>query len=338
MKYFNVDMHISIVHDVKTLFPEMGHNIDSCCMSGHTWVNQESQCQTEIINPQNWFHINDEMCDRFYKKYKEQLKDYDGFIHSYPPAFAALFEKFDKPIYTIACTRYEYPCGSGMQGSLDRLHWLNEKLMTGYKSGQIKFIANNLYDKKYCEEFVGGEWKFIPSICSYVSHLRCTGEVGKILIWDRNRDGLRSSLNHEMIEQKFNISQVYDRNKIPNYSGIIHIPYNISIMSAFEHYAMGVPMFVPSYDLLTKWKNEGRHVLSELEFENNLNKPVKDEWIKLADWYDKDNMPGVMLFDSVEHLYELINTYDREEVTSTMKNSYDDKKRRVISLWEETLS
>jgi len=78
--------------------------------------------------------------------------------------------------------------------------------------------------------------------------------------------------------------------------------------------------------------------LSELEFKNNLNKPVKDEWIKLADWYDKNNMPGVMLFDSVEHLYELINTYDREEVTSTMKNSYDDKKRRVISLWEETLS
>ena len=337
MKYYNIDMHISIVHDVKTLFHEMGHQVDSCCMSGHAWVNQQKQCQTDIIHPGNWFSIDDEMCDKFYKRYKEELKDYDGFIHSYPPAFAALFEKFDKPIYTIACTRYEYPCGSGEHRTPERLGWLNEKLMNGYNSGQIKFIANNLYDKKYCEEFVGGEWEFIPSICSYISHLRCTGEVDKIVIWDRNRDGLRNSLDHEKIEKKFSISQVYDRERLPDLSGIIHLPYNISIMSAFEHYAMGIPMFVPSCDLLVKWKNQGRHVLSELEFVNNLNKPVKDSWIQLADWYDEENMPGVMLFDSVDHLYELINTYDQEKVTSIMKDSYVGKKERVVSLWEETL-
>ena len=337
MKYFNIDMHISIIHDVKTLFSEMGHEVDSCCMSGHTWVNNEKKGSTDIIDSQNWLSIDQDMCNRFYERYKEELKNYDGFIHSYPPAFAALFEKFDKPIYTIACTRYEYPCGSGDSATQEKLHWLNEKLMSGYKSGQIKLIANNLYDKKYCEELCGGEWKFIPSICTYVSHLRCTGTVKKILLWDRNLDGLRTSLRHEKIEQRFATSQVYDRNRLPDVLGIIHIPYNISIMSAFEHYAMGIPMFVPSYDLLIKWKNEGRHVLSELEFRNNLNKPIEDEWIQLADWYDKENMPGVMLFDSVEHLYELIDTYDQEEVTSIMKDSYAEKKRKVVSLWEETL-
>ena len=338
MKYFNIDMHISIVHDVKTLFPEMGHQIDSCCMSGHTWVNKETQCETEVINPSNWFYINDEMCDKFYERYKDELKDYDGFIHSYPPAFAALFEKFDKPIYTIACTRYDYPCGSGEQSTLDRLSWLNEKLMSGYNNGQIKFIANNLYDKKYSEEFCGGEWKFIPSICSYVSNLRCNGKDDKLVLWDRNRDGLRNELaSHEKIDVKFATNQVYSRENLINLSGIIHIPYNISIMSAFEHYAMGIPMFVPSYELLIKWKTEGRDVLNELEFRNNLNTPVKDEWIKLADWYDEENMPGVILFDSIEHLYELIDTYNQEEVTSIMKEFYPKKKEKVISLWEDML-
>lgn len=338
MRLFNIDMHISIVHDVKSLFPEIGHSIDSCCMSGHTWVNNETQGSTEVINPQNWFGIDQEMCDLFYEVYKDKLNVYDGFIHSYPPAFAALFEKFDKPIYTIACTRYDYPCGSGEPATQDRLAWLNEKLMEGYKSGQIKFIANNLYDKKYSEEFCGGEWKFIPSLCTYVSHLTCTGETNQILLWDRNRDGLRNELVYKNVEPRFSTSQVYDREKLIAASGIIHIPYNISVMSSFEHYAMGIPMFVPSYDLLINWKAQGRNVLSELEFCNNLNQPLKDEWIKLADWYDKDNMPGVMLFDSINHLRELIDTYDREAVTSEMKETYGKKKERTISLWEEVLA
>ena len=337
MKLFNIDMHISIVHDVKSLFPEIGHSIDSCCMSGHTWVNGESQGTTDVINPQNWFGIDQDMCDRFYEVYKDKLNEYDGFIHSYPPAFAALFEKFEKPIYTIACTRYDYPCGSGEPATQDRLAWLNEKLMKGYENGQVKFIANNLYDKKYCEEFCGGDWKFIPSLCTYVSHLRCNGESNQIIMWDRNRDGLRNELVYKNVEPRFSTSQVYDREKLIGASGIIHIPYNISVMSSFEHYAMGIPMFVPSYDLLIDWKTQGRNVLSELEFCNNLNQPVKDEWIKLADWYDKDNMPGVMLFDSIDHLHELIDTYDQEAVTNEMKDFYGKKKERTIALWEEVL-
>ena len=337
MRLFNIDMHISIVHDVKTLFSEMGHQVDSCCMSAHTWVNNEPQCATEVIHPGNFTMIDQRMCDEFYSRYKDVLDGYDGFIHSYPPAFAALFEKWNKPIYTIACTRYEFPCGSGESRSAERMKWLNEKLMSGYRSGQIKFIANNLYDKQYCEEFCGGEWKFIPSICKYVEHLTCNASKNEIIIWDRNRDGLRRELANPKVNLRFATSQVYDRSKLVDYAGIIHIPYNISIMSAFEHYAMGIPMFVPSYDLLLSWKNQGRNVLSELEFVHNLNSPPKDEWIRLADWYDTENMPGVMLFDSIPHLHELINTYDREKITAQMKDFYTSKKQRVISMWKETL-
>lgn len=338
MKLFNVDMHISIVHDVKTLFTEIGHQVDSCCMSGHTWVNNEPQGSTDVINTGNFRSIDQSMCDRFYDTYKSVLNQYDGFIHSYPPAFAALFEKWDKPIYTIACTRYEFPCGSGDTGSDSRLKWLNEKLMSGYKNGQIKLIANNLYDKKYCEEFCGGEWKFIPSICKYVEHLTCNGSAGEIIVWDRTRDGLKRELSHPRINLRFSTSQVYDRTKLVDYAGIIHIPYNISIMSAFEHYAMGIPMFVPSYELLLSWKQQGRSVLSELEFPSNLNNSPKDEWLQLADWYDSSNMPGVMMFDSIPHLHELIDTYDREKVTKQMKDFYVVKKEKVISAWRETLA
>jgi len=133
------------------------------------------------------------------------------------------------------------------------------------------------------------------------------------------------------------MSQPYDRTTLVNYAGIIHIPYNISIMSAFEHYAMGIPMFGPSYDLLMSWKRQGRDVLSELQFPGNLNTPLSDEWVRLADWYDTDNMPGVMLFDSVKHLHELLDSHDRVKVTEQMKKFHAAKKIKVVTMWRETL-
>ena len=338
MKLFNIDMHISIIHDIKTLFADMGHTVDSCCMSGHTWVNNEQPSTTDIINQGNWLHIDQAMCDGFHARYKDELSGYDGFIHSYPPAFAALFEKFDKPIYTIACTRYDYPCGSGEQANPERLAWLNDRLMSGYRSGQIKFIANNLFDKKYCETFCGGEWTFIPSICSYLEGVRCDGSAEKMVLWDRNNDGLRDEFTHVKIDRSFSVWNRYDRTDLAHMEGIIHLPYNISIMSAFEHYAMGIPMFVPSPALLKKWKQTGRHVLNEVEFCDNLNGPVPDEWIDLADWYDIGNMPGVMQFNSLDHLSTQLDNYDRESITNIMKSAHKAKKARAIAAWSDVLN
>jgi hypothetical protein len=337
MKFFNIDMHISIIHDIKTLLPELGHDINSLCMSGHTWVNNEQKQETDIINSHNFKEINQEICDKFYERYKDTLDDYDAFIHSYPPAFAFLFEKFNKPIYTIACTRYEFPCGSGPTASLERLNWLNKKLLSGYEKGQIKLIANNLYDKKYCEQLCGGEWKFIPSVCKYVEHLTCNGKSNKIILWDRTNDDLRKIFNHKKINFDFTISKVYDRTRLVEFSGIIHIPYNVSIMSAFEHYAMGIPIFVPSYSLLMEWKKQGKNVLSELSFSNNINNNYNDEWIKLSDWYDVENMPHVMIFESIEHLNYLIDTYDQKQITENMKKFHKIKKEKVLKLWEEII-
>ena len=337
MKYFNLDMHISIAHDVKTLLPHLGHQVDSVCMSGHTWVNGERQGTTEIVSPGNYANIDQEMCDRFYSRYRFDLDEYDGFIHSYPPAFAMLFEKWNKPIYTIACTRYEFPCGSGNNGSVERLRWLNDGLIQGYKSGQIKLIANNLYDKHYAENFCGGEWTFIPSICCYLEDLTCHGDMKSILIWDRNRDGLRREIRHPRVHQRFSISEVYDRRSLVQHSGIVHIPYNVSIMSAFEHYAMGIPMFVPSPSLLMKWVAEGRDVLNEVSFPHNLNRGMQLEWIKLADWYDTNNMPFVCQFNSFPELYDLLDSQDRPVVTKLMKDFYLEKKQRVLATWREVL-
>ena len=109
MRLFNLDLHISVIEDVKTILTDLGHTVDSKSLSGHTWVFGREPDHIDVVSQENWRTLNQEMCDAFHKRYAEELSSYDGFLVTYPPAFSLLFEKFEKPIFVVAATRYEAP-------------------------------------------------------------------------------------------------------------------------------------------------------------------------------------------------------------------------------------
>jgi hypothetical protein len=162
MKFFNIDMHISVIEDIKHIFKELGHSVDSCNLSGHNWVFSRSPGTNDVINVNNWRTLNEDVCQKFYDRYKEELSSYDGFICAYPPAFSLLFRRFEKPIIVIAATRYDYPM-------IDNKEYLNSLLNEMYKTGQLIPVSNNKYDKMYCEKYLNFEWTHIPSLCEYTN-------------------------------------------------------------------------------------------------------------------------------------------------------------------------
>lgn len=50
----------------------------------------------------------------------------------------------------------------------------------------------------------------------------------------------------------------YKYEDLVQYTAVVIIPYQCSIMSVFEYYRMGIPMIVPSLNLLTKWHMKWR--------------------------------------------------------------------------------
>ena len=326
MNFFNIDMHISIIHDIKNIFKNIGHNIDSVCMSGHTWVNNEKQGVTEIITPNNWKYIDQKMCDDFYNKYKDRLGQYDAFIHSYPPAFALLFEKWNKPIITIACTRFDYPCVSNIR-------WLIEGLQRLEKNNQLIPIANNIFDQKYCERFTDFSWSHIQSLCDYMDTKYTYSSDKKNIIWKRSD----VKLAHKLIDNMFDISKPYNRIDIINKSnGVIHIPYNVSIMSAFEHYYSNVPMFVPTINCIRTWLKNRKKVLSEIYFDPHVFE-IDNNWIELEDWLIDSIMPDTIKFDSEDDLYRLIENADYYDISNKMKNHNIKRKELVYGQWKSKL-
>ncbi len=319
-------MHISVIHDIKTIFSNLGHEVNSTCMSGHTWVNNEQQKITSIVNPNNWLQINQDMCDRFYNEYKNELRYVDAFVHSYPPAFALLFEKFNKPVITIACTRFDYPCTT--KESLD---WLVNGLKRMHTNGQLIPIANNLFDKKYCEEYTNFEWSYISSLCDYMKN-SYNPTLDKFIVWNRSN----VHLNHSNIENNFTIARPYNRNNNAQYKGIIHIPYNISIMSAFEHYYSNIPLFVPTVPCLERWIKQGKNVLSELYFPVNQLK-IKKQWLELSDWYVDSNMPFTIKFDSEDDLYDKMINTNLQKISIKMQHKNAERKEEIYNKWKIVL-
>ena len=55
MKFFNLDMHISVIEDIKHIFHDLGHQVDSVCMSGHSWVFGRERESLPPITHENWY-------------------------------------------------------------------------------------------------------------------------------------------------------------------------------------------------------------------------------------------------------------------------------------------
>ena len=108
MNFFNIDLHVSVIADLKAIFSKLGHTIVDRSLSGHTWVFNRQQDHIKFINKDHW-SINEDLCNRFYNEYKNELKSYDGFICTYPPSFSLLYEKFNKPIIMQVPIRYDVP-------------------------------------------------------------------------------------------------------------------------------------------------------------------------------------------------------------------------------------
>ncbi|KAJ1491424.1 hypothetical protein T484DRAFT_3155859 [Baffinella frigidus] len=133
-------------------------------------------------------------------------------------------------------------------------------------------------------------------------------------------------------------------------------------MALFERLAAGIPVFAPSLDLLVEW-----HMRFGLVFERradwqtagqrrgslvgphpNASAALRDHdpnderdpaavryWLGLSDIY---TTPGVLLFNSWEHLLDLLREVDLCEVSRGLLEEQGTREEEVHSAWKEVLS
>ena len=358
MKFFNLDLHISVIADIKRIFGDLGHQVDDWTLSGHSWAMGRTPDKVDIISATNWHNLDKNMCDAFYERYKDELNQYDGFICTYAPSFCLLYEKFNKPVITVVPVRYEAP----FWDNKEKWNWFNKHLRKGIDSGLVIPVANNKFDKQYCEIYTKRDWQHIPSLCEYTEAPYDPKE--NVFIYSSLLPMGTWGYDDILKTKSEALPPRYRWSDLSKFKGIVHIPYCPSTMSIFENYTSSIPMFFPTYDFMLKLRKTfgSNGVLNQLswrevnnlssgsivEYDNrnntvgDINKygDIEEEkgWISLSDFYDEEWMPHIQYFDSFQELSAILRTADTKNISEKMSNHNKLRKEMVYEMWRSVLN
>jgi len=321
-KLFNMDLHISVIEDFKNLFPEF--HITHWCLSGHAWVFNRNTEYPDIINPETWQQIDDDMIIKFQNKYDNFLNSFDGFICGHPNVFAMIFEKYNKPIILINSCRYDIPfCWSRKLHVLQRYTLCLNRLKT---KNLLIAVSNNKADQLYTKLGCDIDTHYIPSLCAYTG-MKYNPTRNTFLCYSGNVD-------HPLITKKSELGRSYKWEELCKFKGIIHFPYEISTMSMFEQFTSGIPLFFPSKQFMLNNVNiQSVSAYWSNSLPENLKKlSDKSIWIENADFYNVFQSPNIYLFDSISHLIILLETFKWKDDSAILDRHRSQIKDKWTSL------
>ena len=302
MKFFNLDLHISVIADIKNIFQDLGHEVDNWTLSGHSWVFGKQIDNVQHVNQNTWRNIDENMCDRFYETYKNQLDKYDAFIVTHTPCFSMLYERFDKPIITIASTRYEDPFSNNM------VSWIK------FNSYLQNFIYFSKLPMQFSSDAVASKESLYPSGYSW-----------------KDLYSHRGIVHIPYNASTMSIFEQYTAN-VP----LFFPTYEFMRELREKHMTHGV-MSELSWNQVFNYPSRSAMFKGFDDPNDYANNDIMMEWIKLSDFYDQENMPHVQLFDSYSNLNEMCHTSNLKQISDNMREHNIERKIDVYNNWAQIL-
>jgi hypothetical protein len=287
--------------------------IDNISLSNHNIVLGKNPYFIELLSNDKWKNLNKDIINQFHEKYDNILKTYDGFICCHFLASVLLFEKYNKPIYIINSVRYDIPfCWNSNYLMIDKLQ---KCLLRLQDKKLLTFISNNKADNEYFKlSNPKINTTIIPSLCLYTNMKWDIEKTNnKFLLYESHlSDNILYILNNTDLIIKRKDLGLFKWDTIMNFKGIIHLPYESSTMSIFEHISSEIPIFFPTKEFLTYlWNNNIiPHQMNYWKHNNNTVIPTYLQstqdinfWINRADYYD---LEGYYYFNSFEELNNML--------------------------------
>ncbi len=143
------------------------------------------------------------------------------------------------------------------------------------------------------------------------------------------------------------IYKQYTLNQLANHPAIVIFPYAVMSYSIIDFYISKLPIFVPSINFLTKWKNLSERPLTSLcprvrdidphesSIHNNYS-PNSDEdepykhWLQYADYYQ---WPFVTVFDDWKDLINKLKRLNLKKISQNMGKFNQYRESDLLDNW-----
>lgn len=371
LKLFGLDHHHAVLWDVKKIMRLLGVQLDFVWLcDGRPSVNEAMPCQIPSFLSSLDIYKPDPDCILSEETKQFILEEnYDAIITSHSLVTCFRLKDLDLPMLHVNSTRF----GNEWIQTPSR----HQKLVTAIQgllhTNRLRLIHNNQGDKAYLHQFFPtiqpNQEVVIPSLCEHLQRVRLTAPTPiKLLLWDPRQSLLRPDGSPFMKTLYLKCKEAWGdafesqailmakaksflpEGYLDSYSAVIHIPYNVSTMSMFEHARANIPIWIPSKRLLAsilanpKEPNE----LSWTSFapgseqsasplDNCRDPQVIQQWLKAADFYNPSVLPCANQFDSVEELLQKGFQTDYTTLVETSQSQQQQTRENIVFAWEQVL-
>lgn len=323
MRFFGMDVHISVIEDFKVACPDI--QVTEWCMSKAAPIMNKQYASPLAINNNTWKYMTPRMIEDFQREYDLFLRSFDGFVVGFASHFILVFEKYNKPIIMMNAVRYDIPyCWSLDMMMRAEYHTCLYRL---HNAKRLWMVSNNKCDQSYTAKGLGLAPRYIPTLGTYAGHKYNPSKSTFYCYSERPRG------DHYLITyREFDVMKRFIRwSEFGKYRGIIHFPYDATpTMSMFEQFAGGLPLFFPSREF---WLKEP-HIWNTTQYWSKHPKNLEEfdrpeHWIELTCLYDVFKSPNTHIFNSMEHLYQLLENFvyvpeDRTARNEAIKKQWAD--------------
>lgn len=313
-----MDLHISIIADFKSACPQV--EVTDWCLSAHHWVMNRPQDRPAHINPSTWTNLTPERIQAFQREYDAFLRQFDFFIVGFASAFAMIFERYNRPILMINAVRYDIPfCWTKDTAMRQVYHQCLARLQS---KGLLFAVSNSYLDHLYTKKGCGLETTILPSLCLYAG-IRYAPTRPDFLLYHGTLP------DHPLVAKR---PKRFEWKDVGAYRGIIHFLYEATpTMSMYEQFSGGMPFFLPSKTL---WK-EAIDIQAVSAYWGKEQTPPEladlredTAWVDQTDLYELLASPNTHTFDSIPHLFHLLETFeyvpeDRSVYVRAVKQKWD---------------
>jgi hypothetical protein len=322
LRGFNLDLHVAVIADVKDIFNKLyGDKVEitSWSISGHKKLFNLGPAHVDICNEITWWYLDEAMVDAWHIRYGWYLIQFDFFVVTHSPAFSMLFEKYNKPIIAVNSCRYNLPyCWNNKPNKL------NDALRRMIDKKQLTIISNNINDAKYLHARAGIITPVIPSLCDYIGYKHNATRPEAVLFGNRKL----FPEGNWLVAKPTN----YTYQEIMQYKCIVHVPYDNSTMSIFEHYTAGVPLFFPTKRFYKQCVKEGKMEFIHFYNEQFTEKQM-DDALECADFYI---FPHINYYDNFQECKLLVENFtdpQRQERIAWLKIN----EQKILNAWKQNI-
>lgn len=348
----SLDYHIATARDSGTTLRSLGMRFEDHSLSGACRLTGTCAQGLRVISRESAFTLcprPHSIRRRFHAAYKNDalITRADAFICSHPAALAELFLPFNRALLVVVTTNLELA-----RENADRWAAWVETLRRIAADERAVVAANSLYDVAYVRHFTRVDPLYLPTLALYADAVYeprrpevliapAHGKAAEALLRRAQTLGAGAGVHLRWVRDLY---PTYTLRDLALHPAVVCVPYTKSVMTFFELYRMGVPLFYPSLsvrgtkapvatkprglDGACRWcvrpctqflvnLEMDRNVMSEriywsrtpgghgVDPNTRTNRTAVEHWLKLSDPY---TYPHVQYFDSVEDLVGKLQT------------------------------